>query len=275
MQPWNSAATIVEPLQGGGADPIGYLGSGSGDSAAERGDGEKAARPGRVMRLVPETGGCAAGGPRRARVTVPVQTGAAVGVATGATGGRERLRFPVADPRTAQGGLHDALRRGAAAAGVRLRPCAVRDMAFLERLFRLERRRELDAAGWSEGDVRQFCAEQFALQHRSYCASYPGAAFLLVLVAGQPIGRLYVDALGTELRLIDMLMLPQWRGRGIGRALVTAVQAHAATIGKPVALSVLRANASAAALYRSLGFATTAFDAFRLAMRWIPDSRTE
>ncbi len=272
----------MDPLQGGCADPIGYLDTETGDSAAERGDDEEGARSGRAGRVVRETGGRAVGAdraaavrtPHRARVTTPVQTDVAA-AATGATGGRDRLRFPNADVRTAPAGLHDALRRGAAAAGVRLRPCAVRDMAFLERLFRLERRRELDAAGWSEGEIRQFCAEQFALQHRSYCASHPGAAFLLILAAGQPVGRLYVDASGAELRLIDILILPQWRGRGIGRALIAAVQAHAATAGKPVALSVLRANGGAVTLYRRLGFATTGFDEFWLAMRWTPDPAAE
>ena len=56
-----------------------------------------------------------------------------------------------------------------------------------------------------------------------------------------------------ELRIVDIALLPQWCNRGIGSALVTALQGEAAAAGKPLRIHVERFN-PALRLYERLGF---------------------
>ncbi|WP_321340557.1 hypothetical protein [Breoghania sp.] len=57
---------------------------------------------------------------------------------------------------------------------------------------------------------------QFEAQHEHYMRHYGKADFLLIMKDGCPIGRLYVDECDDEFRLIDIAMLPEWRGVAMG-----------------------------------------------------------
>ena len=69
-----------------------------------------------------------------------------------------------------------------------------------------------------------------------------------------PVGRLYVDRWPREVRIVDISLLPEHRGRGLGGALLAAVFAEADAAGKPVSIHVERFN-PALRLYTRLGFA--------------------
>jgi GNAT superfamily N-acetyltransferase len=91
------------------------------------------------------------------------------------------------------------------------------------------------------------------LQNAYYREHYQDAEFLIILKGRQPIGRLYIDRMADEHRLMDIALLPAYRGQGIGGALIGAVLAEAATAGKPVRLHVEKFN-RVRAFYVRLGF---------------------
>ena len=70
---------------------------------------------------------------------------------------------------------------------------------------------------------------------------------------GVPAGRLYIHREPATLLVMDIALLPDWRGRGIGTALMQWVCSQARAAGKSVTVSVEKYN-RAQTLYRQLGF---------------------
>lgn len=110
---------------------------------------------------------------------------------------------------------------------------------------------------------------QFQAQLTQYTAAYPAANYDLILEEGTPAGRLYVDRGKAGYRILDIALLPEHRGRGLGTQLLQAVLAEARAAGLPVRLSVSREN-PALRLYRRLGFAPLAEEGFYLQMEYAP-----
>lgn len=138
---------------------------------------------------------------------------------------------------------------------VELRPSTPEDRELLLRLYATTREDELRPVPWSEAEKRAFVEMQFAAQDRAYREAYPEGEFLVVLVAGQPVGRLYHARLPTEVRLVDMILDGPYRGQGIGTRLLAWVIARAERDGLDVTLHVEPWN-PARRLYERLGFAT-------------------
>lgn len=134
-----------------------------------------------------------------------------------------------------------------------LRPEREDDVAFLSRLYATTRAEELALVDWDEAAKQRFCAQQFAAQRAWYRETYPNASFEVVETAGEPVGRLCIDEMAEEIRLVDVSLVPEARGRGLGTALLAAVLARGRAAGKPVTIHVERFN-RALALYARLGF---------------------
>lgn len=138
---------------------------------------------------------------------------------------------------------------------VELRPSTPEDRELLLRLYATTREDELRPVPWSEAEKRAFVEMQFAAQDRAYREAYPDGEFLVVLVAGLSVGRLYLARLPTEVRLVDLTLEPGYRGRGIGTRLLAGVIARAERDGLDVTLHVEPWN-PARRLYERLGFAS-------------------
>ena len=151
---------------------------------------------------------------------------------------------------------------------IEIRPVEPSDAAFLRRLYS-SGRPELSLVGWSSAQLEAFLEMQFSARERTYREQFPAADNLLILAGGQPAGRLYVERSRKEVRIVDIALLPEHRGTGIGSALITALQEEAAAAGLPLALHVETGN-RAANLYRRLGFIIDAADSVYNAMRWLP-----
>lgn len=113
---------------------------------------------------------------------------------------------------------------------------------------------EFVGAGWSEEEAHTLLAGQFRMQDAYYRRHYPQGHFDVVLRDATAVGRLYYDWSGREACVIDIALLPQYRGAGIGSRLMRAVVAEAAHRGMPMSLYVERDN-PVRSLYRRLGFA--------------------
>jgi ribosomal protein S18 acetylase RimI-like enzyme len=138
---------------------------------------------------------------------------------------------------------------------VRLRRATEADGEFLYALYADSRAEEVAATGWDQQRQRAFVRMQFAARHRDYAGRFAAARDSIVLCGGQAVGRLLVDRQGGAVTVVDLALLPSWRGRGIGSALLRQVLDEAGGEGLAVHLAVAADNLRALRLYRRLGFA--------------------
>ncbi len=106
---------------------------------------------------------------------------------------------------------------------------------------------------WDDAAKEAFLRMQFTAQDRYYRDQMPDATYQVVLVDGVAAGRLYVDWRADEIHVIDIALLPEHRGRGLGTGLMREVLAEADAAGKRVTIYVERVN-RALGLYERLGF---------------------
>lgn len=154
-------------------------------------------------------------------------------------------------------------------ADVTLRPETPGDRSFLLDLYLSTRD---DEAGFRDLDPKQrstLLARQFAWQHEQYHAANPHGWFTIVTVNDAPAGRLYLVRRPDCFHVLDLSLLPQYRGHGIGTRLLQTVQAEATRTQLPILLRVLADN-SARRFYAQLGFQTISEENFRLRLEWRP-----
>lgn len=135
---------------------------------------------------------------------------------------------------------------------IHLRPAQPEDEAFLFELYCSTRAEEMAAWGWDDAQQRAFLGMQFRGQQAHY-AGYPNPDHKIIVEGGRSIGRLLFSRLEAEIRLVDIALLPEYRGQGIGTRLIEGLFEEAARDGKTVRLHVERFN-RAQQLYLRLGF---------------------
>lgn len=134
-----------------------------------------------------------------------------------------------------------------------LRASMEADRDFLRAVYASTRTAEFVSAGWSAAEIHTLLAGQFTTQDAYYRRHYPRGRFDVVLCGTTPVGRLYHDWSSSEARVIDIALLPAYRGAGIGTRLMRALVAEAARRAMPMCLYVEFDN-PVRALYRRLGF---------------------
>ncbi|PPD42618.1 MAG: GNAT family N-acetyltransferase [Methylobacter sp.] len=152
---------------------------------------------------------------------------------------------------------------------ISLHPETAADDAFLRNLHASGRIAGLAVAPWTNGQKAAFIDQQFDLQRHHYRTYYPTADFLIVKLANQPVGRIYLHRGETAWLLIDIALLPECQGQGIGGLLLKNMLADAATLNKPVRLHVGQSN-RAQELYLRLGFTVIEDEGIRCLMEWRP-----
>jgi ribosomal protein S18 acetylase RimI-like enzyme len=148
-----------------------------------------------------------------------------------------------------------------------LRPATDADRDVLLSVYASTRDEELSQVVWPEGQREAFVRMQFDLQDAEYHRVYPDASFDVIELGGVPAGRLYVDRRPGDLRIIDIALLPSFRGAGIGGLLLADLLAEAAGAGAKVSIHV-EINNRAARLYERLGFVAVAEQGFYRRMEW-------
>jgi ribosomal protein S18 acetylase RimI-like enzyme len=134
-----------------------------------------------------------------------------------------------------------------------LRPASTSDRDFLLRVYASTREEELRLVDWSDEQKAAFVRQQFDAQDAYYREHYDPATFDVIEDDGTPVGRLYVARWEHEIRIMDIALVPEHRGRGIGTALLETLLDEAATTGKRLSIHV-EVNNPARRLYERLGF---------------------
>jgi ribosomal protein S18 acetylase RimI-like enzyme len=134
-----------------------------------------------------------------------------------------------------------------------LRPREPGDLEFLYRVYASTRTEELAVVPWDEPAKDAFLRAQFDAQDQWYREHYARATYEVIVIDGEPAGRLYLHRGESEIRIVDIALLPEHRGNGVGTSLLRDVLAEADATGKRVTIHVERLN-PALRLYERLGF---------------------
>ncbi len=164
-------------------------------------------------------------------------------------------------PKTAAGGARE----------VSLRPATPADRDLLFRVYASTREEELAPVPWPAEAKEAFLRQQFDAQDAWWRTHYAGATFEVVVVDGRDAGRLYLWEGPSEIRIVDVALLPEARGGGAGRRLIRDVQRRAMAAGKSVTIHVERMN-PALALYERLGFRLVEDKGVYLFLSWSGDA---
>lgn len=148
---------------------------------------------------------------------------------------------------------------------MQLRPATAADQPWLRGLYASTREQELALI---ERDTRDaFIVLQFKAQHASYTSRYPAAQQQIIELDGLPVGRLWLHQDTREILVLDISLLPPWRGRGLGTRCLQPLLQQAQGHGQALRLHVMAEN-PARRLYERLGLSVTGRQGPYLEMTW-------
>jgi ribosomal protein S18 acetylase RimI-like enzyme len=151
---------------------------------------------------------------------------------------------------------------------VTLRPVTDDDRDFLVCVYASTRDEELSLVDWAEGHREAFVRMQFDAQDQQYRQLNRAATFDLIMAGGRAAGRLYVDRRQADIRIIDISLLPEFRGAGVGGALLARLMDEAASSNRTLSIHVEVHNRAAAELYTRMGFVAVAEHGLYRRMEW-------
>jgi len=142
------------------------------------------------------------------------------------------------------------------------------DEALRFELFAAEKASELERIGLAEAQYRSLLEMQYRGRALSYAAQYPEVEEWIVCTqAGSGIGRYLLAKTAKGIRLLDLAVLPQWRGRGIGTGVLQELAQRSCVAEVAFSLRVVKGN-QATRLYARLGFQVIAEDEISYEMVW-------
>ena len=150
---------------------------------------------------------------------------------------------------------------------VALRVATQGDYFFLRNLYASTREEEMKQFPFDEVRKKDFLDQQFAAQYQHYQLHYPTCERNIIEVGGKPAGRLWIDEWKDQIRLVDIALMPEWRGRGLGETLVREVLDRGRAAGKPVTIHVEAYN-PALRMYERLGFERVDTNGVYFLMKW-------
>ncbi len=112
--------------------------------------------------------------------------------------------------------------------------------------------------------------QQYQLQQQGYAHQYPHALLCIIEAESRAVGHIMLASLDDSLRIVDWGLAVDWRGRGIGSAIIFSLQAHALSEQKKLSLSVDSDNYRAQQLYQRLGFVLVNHTATHQQLLWFP-----
>jgi GNAT superfamily N-acetyltransferase len=151
-----------------------------------------------------------------------------------------------------------------------LRPVEPADDEFLLRVYEGTREQELNQVTWQEGQREYFVRWQFDMQRQEYHTRFPNAQYDLILVDGNPAGRIWVGSDETQIRLLDIAVIPEYQNQGVGTLLLHQLMDQATVEAKPLRHMVFLLNDNALRFYERLGFEVFEDLGGYKHMQWLP-----
>lgn len=146
------------------------------------------------------------------------------------------------------------------------RPLLPADEEFSYQVYASTRAEEMALIDWSSEQKAAFLQMQFRVQSQHYQAAYPQAAYQVIEWEDIRVGRLTLHRAEQTTTLVDIALLPEFRKRGIGSAIIHDLQSE----NRRINLHVLKSN-PALNLYQRLGFVFKSEDALYMEMEWMPE----
>ncbi len=143
---------------------------------------------------------------------------------------------------------------------ISVRPFRPEDKEVLFAIYAGTRQEEIAPWGWSAPQQETFLRMQFGAQSNWYEAAYSGAEHQIICAGERPIGRILVQRDAGSLLLVDIALLREFRGQGIGTRCLRELLEQADRGRVPVRLHVQKTNGGAFRLYQRLGFLKTGED---------------
>lgn len=153
---------------------------------------------------------------------------------------------------------------------VSLRPVTPADREFLVLVYAGTRARELAQVDWDIAQKEAFVRWQFERQEEEYNQRYPDARYDVILVDGEPAGRIWVGIDEKQIRLLDIALLEQFQNQGVGTHLLRQLMAEATEANKVLRHMVFVLNDNAHRFYERLGFITIEDLGGYKHMEWTP-----
>lgn len=150
-----------------------------------------------------------------------------------------------------------------------LRDAQPSDRPFLIALYTSTRADEFAQLCWTPDMERGFMLMQYESQRHDYERRYAGAQCQVIELQRCPIGRLWVAQDARSLTILDISLIEDLRGQGIGSECLRRVQQRAAAARLDVELQVLLGS-PAQRFYERLGFRNVGDAGVRQAMVWSP-----
>lgn len=150
---------------------------------------------------------------------------------------------------------------------LQLRPIKSSDRPFLFEVFASTRPEIQTATHLPEEQRKALMLQQFRDQDLRFNSNFPHADYGIIEYGNTEIGRLYINRTKDDVHIIDISILPDYRGQGLGTKLIRAIIEEARLTKRQVHLQVEKSS-SALPLYRRLGFAVIAEKPKYLEMTW-------
>lgn len=148
-----------------------------------------------------------------------------------------------------------------------LRPVQEDDEQLLLEIYASSRADEMALVPWDKATQDAFLRSQFSAQRTHYLKYFPHAAHHMILVNEQAVGRLYVDRSQDKIHILDVTLLPQRRGHGIGTQILLDLMKEAEHKNQSCSIYVESFNRSLG-LFQRLGFVKTDESGVSWLMEW-------
>lgn len=155
-----------------------------------------------------------------------------------------------------------------------LRPAVAEDQGFLLRVYAESHAEDVAHLDWDDSEKQAFLRMKFKAQDHFYHRNFPKADYSIVLLDDTPIGRLYIDRTNkAEFHLLNIALLPEYRGRGVGSELLQRLINEARDKKTRIRINIEQAN-RARKLYERFGFKTLHHRGIYDYMEWSPKNAT-
>jgi ribosomal protein S18 acetylase RimI-like enzyme len=153
-----------------------------------------------------------------------------------------------------------------------VRPAVPADEPFIRNLHSITLRSQMpfEEAGLSEEQIVAVVNHQLDAQTLHYSVNYPHAEISIIERDGIPVARLIIIEFDDEVRLGDIMVMPEHRNNGICKHVMHTYVALGLATNRPIRLHVEKAN-WAVKLYEREKFVTIE----DLSSHWLMEYRPE